>query len=215
MEDKAVVFPAVEGQSRVGLMHVDLQGMKGDTARLSARVSTETPTPTTEARIHALLFGPPPEPKTALLLLGNDRRYVALVYKGAGEPLELEWNLGGKHERQGTMLSPPPPSEGALELELAVDEEGLLVASVGSRESKRAIGEPLHLGAGWMDEFGATPFPALGCIEGICRAENFTYQVRRVNPKTATASAPAPEPRQEPRRPATKAPPPSKGKRSK
>ncbi|MCY1074770.1 serine/threonine-protein kinase [Archangium lansingense] len=228
LDDKKLVFPAVEGQSRVGLMRVDLPGMKGDTARFVARVNTLRREPTfPETLRHALLQDPLPDSQVALLLLeetaqpDDPKRYVALVYGGAGVPIRLEWRLG---EKRGTMLGPDSP-EGPVELELAVDEEGALVALLGSKGDKRPIFEPLQLGLNWQElRFGGPPAPAFGCIEGICQAESFSYQVKPAPPKPAgvvQASAPvraetprpvAPTPA---KRPPPKPAPAPKGKRSK
>ncbi|WP_375770966.1 serine/threonine protein kinase [Archangium gephyra] len=188
LNDRKLVFPAVEGQSRVGLMRVDLPGMRGDTARLAARVDTLRPAPTFfETLQHAVLHDPLPDSEVALLLMSPDpeqKRYVALVYGGAGTPIRLEWSLG---EKQGTMLGPDSP-QGPVELELAVDEEGALVASLGTKGDKRPILEPLQLGLNWQERrFGVAPVPAIGCIEGICQAENFSYQVKTLPPKPAGA----------------------------
>jgi eukaryotic-like serine/threonine-protein kinase len=220
-KSRALIFPLVEdSQSRVGLARLDVVNLDGNVARLSARVSAEGPESTFVARLRATLFGPPPEPEAALLLVGSTGRYVALVYNGEGGPLRLDWSLG---ERRGSMLgfdSPPSPAE----LWLEVDEEGVLKAFAGSRRNeKRLIAEPLHLGPDWAAEFGdITPKPSFGCIEGTCRAENFSFQVERreVEPEAvAAAPRPAPAPAKvapaPAKRPATKAAPPSKGKRSK
>ncbi|MET0403515.1 MAG: serine/threonine-protein kinase [Cystobacter sp.] len=218
LEDRTLVFPPVEGQSRVGLMRVDVPNMKGSRARFSARVDARPPDPTLGTRMNAFLKGELPNPEIALMLLGSPGRYVALVYSGAGTPLRLEWNLG---ERRGTMLGTEPP-EGPVQLALEVDDEGVLVASMGTKDDQRPVGEPLNLGTNWQSQrFGDEPVPALGCIEGMCQAENFTYQVWHT-PKSAPSAQVAPPARQEVSRPApapvrrtaTKTPPP-RGKRSK
>ncbi|WP_434387262.1 serine/threonine-protein kinase [Melittangium boletus] len=221
LEDRKLLFPAVEGQSRVGLMRVDVPNMRGDQARFVARVSARGPEPTFGKRLKALFYGPPPPPETALLLLGSTGRYVAFVYSGQGAPLRLEWNLG---EKRGTMIGPDSP-EGPVDLELEVDEDGVLLASVGSKEDRRLVAEPLHLGPHWQEKrFGDEPVPALGCIEGVCQAENFSYTVRPVPPPRAPAPV-AETTRAEPVRAAAPAPvkrvvhkpapAPSRGKRSK
>jgi eukaryotic-like serine/threonine-protein kinase len=232
LQDRTLVFPAVEGQSRVGLMQVDVPGMRGDTARLSARVSARSPEAGTLTKLKTVVYGPLPDPEAALLLMGSPGRYVALVYNGAGAPLRLEWNLG---EKQGTMLGPDSPdsAESSVELELTVDEEGVLVAWVGTKGDKRPIVEPLHLGTGWQEKrFGKAPLAAFGCIEGECRADNFVYTVKPLppgskpvavaqatepaRPAVQKTSAPAPKPAPAPaKKPAPKASPPPKGKRSK
>ncbi|MCY1016675.1 serine/threonine-protein kinase [Pyxidicoccus sp. MSG2] len=199
-EEKALVFPPEDGQSRMGLARVDVVGMDGDIASLSARVRAETPPLTWERRARAVAFGPPPDPVATLLLLGSKGRYVALVHNGAGEPLRLEWALG---ERRGTMLGLASP-EGEAALEIKVDADGILQAYLGRGKDQRAIAEPLDLGPGWMEHFGdgpergpgmaerssGGPVPAFGCIEGTCRAEGLTYIVRQAPPPGTTAPVP-------------------------
>ncbi|WNG55054.1 serine/threonine protein kinase [Archangium gephyra] len=195
IEDKKFVFPAVAGQSREGLVRVDVPGMRGDTVRLVAQVNAQYNDPGLfETLAQVVLDAPLPDAQVALMLVKNEQtptRYIALVYSGSGAPLRLEWNLG---EKQGTMLGPNSP-EGPVELELTVDEEGALIASVGSKGDKRPIFEPLQLGMNWQElRFGRSPVPALGCIEGACQIEKFSYQVKPVPPKPAgvvQASAPA------------------------
>jgi eukaryotic-like serine/threonine-protein kinase len=220
LEDRTLVFPGVEGQSRVGLMKVDVPNMRGDQARFVARVNATGPEPTTLSNLRALFQGPPPAPEAALLLLGSPGRYVALVYNGEGAPLRLEWNLG---EKRGTMIGPDSP-EGPVDLELEVDEEGVLIASVGSKEDRRPVAEPLHLGPHWQEKrFGDEPVPALGCIEGRCQAENFAYQVKPLPAPRVVALPLVETARPEPLRAATPPvvkrvvhkPAPPKGKRSK
>jgi hypothetical protein len=217
LEDRTLVFPAVEGQSRVGLMRVDVPNMKGSRARFSARVDARNPETTNATRLRAFMRGEPPDPEVALLLLGSTGRYVALVYSGEGTPLRLEWNLG---EKRGTMIGSESP-DGPVQLTLEVDEEGVLVASVGTKEDQRPMAEPLHLGPDWQSRrFGDEPVPALGCIEGMCQAENFTYQVWPAPklPVTAQVSAPRQEVSKPAPVPVKRAPPkptPSRGKRSK
>ncbi|MFY0564440.1 serine/threonine-protein kinase [Archangium lansingense] len=225
IEDKKFIFPAVGGQSRVGLVRVDVPGMRGDTARLSARVNAQSNEPTfPETLAHVVLDAPPPDAQVALMLMTTDpsqKRYVALVYSGAGFPIRLEWSLG---EKQGTMLGPDSPN-GPVELELSVDEEGALIASLGTKGDKRPILEPLQLGTNWQERrFGGAPISAIGCIEGTCQAESFSYQVKPAPPKppgAVQASAPARVETPRPvaptpaKRPPPKPAPAPKGKRSK
>ena len=210
---KTLLFPHVHGQSRVGLARVDVVGLEGDTARFTARVSTVDSTPTVPTRARALLYGPPPDAEAALVLLGTPGRYVALVHNGAGAPLRLEWALG---ERRGTMLGHAAAS-GPADLELEVNDQGDLVASVGRGPDKRTIAEPLRLGVDWQKQFGEVPVPAFGCIEGACQAENLSYQAKRL-PTSAPTAQPVAAVREEPappKRPAPKPAPPPRGKRSK
>ncbi len=212
---KGVFFPPVEGQSRVGLAKVDVTSLEGNTARLSAKVTADGPEFTLEEQARAMVYGPPPDPEGALLLLGSTGRYVILVHNGVGEPLRLEWALG---ERRGTMLGQHAPKS-AVDLELEVNEEGVLTASIGRGPDKRTIAEPLHLGEDWRALFDTKmPKAAFGCIEGSCRAESLTFQVKRVTPPQTPSGAPVAAVREQtpaPKAVAPKAPAPSKGKRSK
>jgi eukaryotic-like serine/threonine-protein kinase len=223
-EPKALVFPAVEGQSRVGRAVVDVVDMEGDLAVLKADVLAEPPPSTPSVRLRSVLYGPPPDAQAALMLVGSTGRYVALIQHGAGAPLALEWALG---ERRGTMLGLFSPT-GKAHLEMEIDAEGVLRAFVGTGKDRRAIAEPLIIGPGWQRQLGDTPRPAVGCIEGTCRIEALSYSLRPAPASSATAVAtPAPVvPRPAPvsvkpvakpappvKRPAPKPPPPKGGKR--
>jgi hypothetical protein len=73
-EGKAVVFPAVEGQSRVGRAVVDVVDLEGDIALLKAEVLAEVPPLTPTARARTLLYGPQRDPQVALMLVGSTGR---------------------------------------------------------------------------------------------------------------------------------------------
>lgn len=229
-EGKALVFPVVEGQSRVGRAVVDVVDLEGDIAVLKAEVLADGPPPTPAVRARTLLYGPPPEPQVALMLVGSTGRYVALVQDGAGGPLALEWALG---ERRGTMLGQASPS-GVVHLEMEVDALGVLRAFVGTGRDRRPIAEPLVIGPEWQKHFGeAAPRPAVGCIEGTCRVESFSYSIKNAPPPpptttvaglTPAAPKPAPVPVKAvkpsappPKKPQGRPPqpPPKGGKRSK
>ncbi|MFP2933418.1 serine/threonine-protein kinase [Pyxidicoccus sp. 3LG] len=187
-EEKALVFPAVDGDSRMGRAVVDIVGHEGDIASLSASVRAEARPPSgwRRLRIALNLDTPAPDPMAALLLTGSTGRYVALVHNGAGEPVALEWALG---ERRGTMLGLDSP-KGEAHLEIKVNEEGILQGYVGKGNDQRAIGEPLNLGPGWMEHFGNAPLPAFGCVEGVCRIAGTTYTVRKAPPPPTTPVTP-------------------------
>ncbi|NBD07637.1 MULTISPECIES: serine/threonine-protein kinase [Corallococcus] len=200
-ENKALVFPPRDdwagseddrSQSenktnlRVGRARVDVMGLVGGVARLSARVRAEAPPPTWVRRLKEVLEGPPPDPVAAILLTGREGRFVALVHHGAGAPLALEWALG---ERRGTMLGLPSPA-GEARLELFVTEDGVMQAFVGQGKDQRPIAEPLDLGPDWQGQFGEPPAPAVGCIEGTCSFEGFTYTVDRPVPVAEAPSTP-------------------------
>jgi hypothetical protein len=220
-EGKALVFPPFDGQSRAGRAVADVVDLVGDTATLKADVLAEPPPRTWVTRIQGLLFGPPPDPQVALLLVGSTGRYVALIQDGAGAPLALEWALG---ERRGTMLAQASPS-GPTHLSMQVSAEGVLTAFVGKDSEKRSIGEPLVIGRDWQKHFGEVPRSAVGCIEGACRVEGFSYVVKRAPastpPAVAEVTRPPPAPPKQvskpppapPKKPQPKAPPPKGGKK--
>ncbi|MBZ4415108.1 serine/threonine-protein kinase [Myxococcus sp. RHSTA-1-4] len=187
-QENAVIFPAVDGQSRVGRVRMNVVGREGDIATLSARLRADAAPPTPMRRALAFWNGPPRATQAAVLLVGStDLDYVALIHNGAGEPVRLEWALD---ERRGTMLGPDAP-EGEAVLELKVDAEGVLQAFVGKGKEQRAIAEPINLGPGWMEHFGELPpVPAVGCIEGTCRIEGLTFTVRKAPPPGTTAPVP-------------------------
>ncbi|WP_244239369.1 serine/threonine-protein kinase [Corallococcus carmarthensis] len=142
-ENKAIVFPPLDdAELRVGRARVDVVGLVGGVARLTARVRAEAPPTTWKRRLKEVLNGPPPEPVASLGLMGREGRYVTLVHHGAGAPLSLEWSLG---ERSGAMLGLASP-EGEVRLELFVTEDGVLQAFVGQGKDQRPIAEPLNLG---------------------------------------------------------------------
>ncbi|WP_224242263.1 serine/threonine-protein kinase [Hyalangium gracile] len=208
-EGKALVFPGLEmsNQSRVGRAVADVVDMEGDIALLKADVLADGSPLTPTARLHTVLYGPPPDPQVALMLVGSTGRYVAFIQEGSGAPLRLEWALG---ERRGTMLGQASPT-GVAHLEMEVDAEGVLRAFVGTGKDRRAVGEPLIIGRDWQKQFGEVPRSAVGCIEGTCRVEGLSYSVKQA-PATATTSTVAeltPRPPAAPK-PVAKAPPPAK-----
>jgi len=181
LEGKAVVFPPVESQSRRGRAVVDVVELEGDVALLKADVLAHVPPLTPTMRLRTLIDGPQPEPQVALMLVGSLGRYVALIQDGAGAPLALEWVLG---ERRGTMLGLASPL-GTAHLEMEVSADGVLRAFVGTGPDRRQIAEPLVIGEDWQKKFGdAAPRPAVGCLEGSCRVEGFSYSIKRAPPPT-------------------------------
>ncbi|HVG57970.1 MAG TPA: serine/threonine-protein kinase [Hyalangium sp.] len=224
-DGKALVFPATDKHHRVGRAIADVVDLEGDIALLKADVLAEGPPLTFGQRLQTLLYGPPPDPQVALMLVGTTGRYVALIHEGSGAPLRLEWALG---ERRGTMLAQASPS-GVTHLEMEVDAEGMLRAFLGVGKDRRVIFEPLVIGREWQKHFGEVPRSAVGCIEGTCRVEGFSYGVKQApaTPSAATVAdatvnrttpvttkppvkAPAPV-----KKPPAKSPPPKSGKRPK
>jgi hypothetical protein len=207
-EGKAMVFPAAGKQYRVGRAVADVVEMEGDVALLKADVHAEGPPLTPALRLRTLLYGPLPDPQVALMLVGTTGRYVALIHESSGAPLRLEWALG---ERRGTMLAQASPP-GVTHLEMEVDAEGMLRAFVGTGKDRRAIGEPLAIGQQWQKHFGEVPRSAVGCIEGTCRIEGFSYSVKHApaTPPTTLAEATVHRPPPPPPKAPAKAAPPAK-----
>ncbi|RKG73509.1 serine/threonine protein kinase, partial [Corallococcus sp. CA049B] len=186
-ENKTMVFPPLHDQEkRVGRARVDVVGLVGGVARLTARVRAEAPPATWQRRLKELWNGPPPEPVASLGLMGRDGRYVTIVHHGKDLPLSMEWSLG---ERGGAMLGLDAP-ENELRLELFVTEDGVMQAFVGQGKDQRPIAEPLNLGPDWQAQFGEPPAPVIGCIEGTCTVEGLTYTVDKPAPVTEAPATP-------------------------
>ncbi len=117
--------------------------------------------------VRKLFFGPRADSRSALLLVGEAGRYVALVVSGTGAEPSLEWMLGGN--KRGAMTAPLPAGLLATHLELRVDPTtGDLSALVGTGRDQRPLGEKLVLGKGWKTLFGEPLRAAVGCLEGSC-----------------------------------------------
>ncbi|NOJ92011.1 serine/threonine protein kinase [Corallococcus coralloides] len=199
-ENKTLVFPPVDDNeaSRAGRARVDVMGLVGGVARLTARVRAEPPPTTWKRRLKEVWDGPPPEPVAALGLMGRDGRYVTLVHRGAGAPLSLEWALG---ERSGALQGLASP-ENEVRLELFVTEDGVMEAFVGQGKDLRPIAAPLNLGPDWQkSSFGEVPVPTFGCINGTCTVEGLTYTVDRSTPVAPMSEVNTLEPEVETRRP--------------
>jgi hypothetical protein len=184
------------------VMDVDVEG---EGLSLSADIDTQPPARGPLTPFRELFIGPPAVPKSALLLLGEPGRYVALLVTGDNEAPVLEWALG--NARRGLMSSPARlVGPGPHRLEIHIDPyRGELHAYVGSRENRRLVGDPLSLGRGWRRLFGKMPQAALGCLDGACRFDRIQFEVEQ---------APAPQPPPPPPTVAVETPAPSTPKRS-
>ncbi len=141
--------------------------VSGDGLSFSSDVETQRiPTGALEP-VRKLFAGPRPDARSALLLVGEPGRYVALVVSGTGAEPVLEWALGSN--KRGAMTAPLPAGVIATHLELKIDPQtGELLALVGAGRDQRPLGEKLVLGAGWKALFGKPPRAAVGCLEGTC-----------------------------------------------
>ena len=115
----------------------------------------------------SLFRGPRREARSALLLLGEHDRYVALIISANGSDPLLDWSLGP--EKRGQMTAPLPTGAKHVSLELRIDPvTGALEAVIGADRDARVLGDSLSLGPDWKALFGAFPRVGVGCIEGTC-----------------------------------------------
>lgn len=185
---------ATEGD--VGRLRVDMTDMGGEGVRLIAKQSAIAPKPSRLRDLETTLFGPLPQPESSLLLAGSAGRYAALTRRGTESVLSLEWALG---ERSGKLVFPIPEADIELMLELSVDPDGVLKTYVGEGKLRRAVGEPLMLGANWAKSFGEEPRAALACRGETCRFSDLRYEAVRVPDPSVVSAASPPEPRPAPK----------------
>ncbi len=175
LEGAAIVFGA-ERDRAVGRASPEVADLAGDAALLSAEVaSLEPPVVRFFDRIRDLFGGNLLAPRAALMLQGAPGHFVALVVPQGAERVALEWSLG---DRQGWVLGPSVGGH-PVHLEMSVDRDGELRASIGEGKSRERVGEPLHLGIPWTGGFDAVPKPALACLAGRCRFERVAFEAWR------------------------------------
>jgi predicted Ser/Thr protein kinase len=199
LEGTSLVFGA-ERDRAVGRACPEVADLAGDAAQLTAEViSLEPPVARLFDRIRDFIAGEQRAPRAALMLQGAPGRFVALVVPWGAERVALEWSLGG---RQGWALG-PWVGQGPIHLEMSIDRDGELRASVGEGAGRERVGEPLRLGAPWTRGFEAVPKPALACLSGRCRFQKVTFEARRfpqAGPDTPPAMGEAGRPPSEPGR---------------
>jgi len=193
-EGKGIKFAPPGTKSSVGRAALDVSDVEGIQLDLSADVTTQLASGGVVGLVKRVVLGAQSEPRSAVALYGSTGRYAAVVVSGAGEPMAFEWALG---ERRGTMLGPPSPKDGASHLELSIDKHGEMRAFATVGKDRRAVGEPVSLGAGWKKHFGKMPVASLACIEGGCEFRRVNYDVLRdpqaaPSPPVATAEPPKP-----------------------
>ncbi|HEX4619920.1 MAG TPA: serine/threonine protein kinase, partial [Myxococcaceae bacterium] len=205
-----VLFAPAESGAWVGRAAPDLDDFDGVSADLDVDVATQAPEsgPFTKAR--QLFTGESPNPSSTLMLLGSPGRFVALSVFGTGSEARFEWSLADS-KPHSWMSGPKTP--GSTHLELALEKSGDVRAYVGLGKDRRLIGEALGLGGGWKHLFGGMPRPAMGCIEGTCTFNHFSYRVERerpAEPPPVTNREPIKTPGKSPPVQAHTAPPPKK-----
>ncbi|MEW6435345.1 MAG: serine/threonine-protein kinase [Myxococcota bacterium] len=173
LEGGAVVYGA-PGDDAVGRAVIDAE-LTGEGLEVSAVVDTQ---PIPESRLEplwALFRGPRPHARSAVMLLGEHGRYVALVVSGSGDEPTLEWSLGP--DKKGVITAPLPTTTEGQRLALRIDPEtGELFAVVGADRDARVLGTGVWLGPYWRQLLSETPRFAVGCLEGTCAFRALTLQ---------------------------------------
>ena len=165
LKDGAILY-VEEGDLPTGRTVLDAD-VSADGLAFSADVETQKMPHGALEPVRMLFLGPRADSRSALLLVGEAGRYVALVVSGTGAEPSLEWALGGN--KRGAMTAPLPAGLAATHLELRIDPEtGELSALIGAGRDQRPLGEKLVLGKQWKSLFGETPRAAFGCLEGSC-----------------------------------------------
>ncbi|MEW5740248.1 MAG: serine/threonine-protein kinase [Myxococcota bacterium] len=158
----------------VGRAVVDAE-LQGDGLEVSALVDTQPIPPSALEPLWALFRGPRPEARSALMLLGDHGRYVALVVSGSGAEPTLEWSLGP--DKRGVITAPLPTKTEGLRLALRIDPEtGELFGVVGAERDARVLGTGVWLGPHWRQLLSETPRFAVGCLDGTCAFKQLRLQ---------------------------------------
>ncbi|MCC6336494.1 MAG: serine/threonine protein kinase [Myxococcales bacterium] len=169
----AIVYGEPEGAT-VGRAVVDAE-LIGDGLEVSALVDTEPIQPSALEPLWALFRGPRPDARSALMLLGDHGRYVALVVSGSGDEPTLEWSLGP--DKRGVITAPLPTKTEGLRLALRIDPEtGELFGVVGAERDARVLGTGVWLGPNWRQLLSETPRFAVGCLDGTCAFKQLRLQ---------------------------------------
>jgi|APLak6261679142_1056127.scaffolds.fasta_scaffold00040_56 hypothetical protein len=224
IEKGTIDFGDPDGE-RTGRVVIDAD-VVGTGVDFSALVDTEDEPRGRLEPLWELFRGTKPEARSALMMLGENGRYVALVVSGNGNEPTLEWVLGP--DKRGFMQAPLPVKREGQRLTLRMDPEtGELFAVSGEGRDARVLGDGLWLGPYWRQLLGDSPRLAVGCLEGRCVFRNLLIQgldlpsgltppplpkVDALAPdeeEQQTIKAPGPAPKQKPKSVATpKQPPP-------
>jgi hypothetical protein len=218
-------YGAPSGGQRTGRAELDADVI-GSGAEFSALVDTEASEASALEPLWRLFRGPRPEARSALMLLGETGRYVALVVPGgAGEPT-LEWSLGP--DKRGRLQAPLRLTSRGQRLALRMDPEtGELFAVAGEGRDARVVGDGLWLGPYWRQLLGESPRFGVGCLDGRCVFRELRLQGLELPSGLSPPAFPAenllaepgepeaapttkPEARPKPRPPAPKAPNPKR-----
>ena len=186
----AIDFGSPRGDERKGRLTIDAE-LQGSGLEFVAFTDTQAIQPEALEPLWKLFRGERPEPRTALLLTGQNGRYVAFVISGGEAQPTLEWNLGP--DKRGLMQSPLPVKLENHRLALRIDPvTGELFAISGEGRDERVLGDGLRLGPGWRQLFGGSPRIAIGCLEGKC-------VFRKLSLRGLEVARPPPPPQEEPK----------------
>jgi len=175
-------------ETAVGRTVIDVNA-DGDGVSLSAKVETQATKRARLEPVYEIFRGLRPDARSALMLVGDTGRYVALIISGTGEDPRLEWALGPDH--RGVMTTAMTLAPGAQVLELRIDPgTGGLSALIGKDRDQRLLGSVVALGPRWRELFGDTPKPALGCLEGTCAFHQVTLRGLKVGAPTPPPTPP-------------------------
>ncbi len=142
LEHGNILFVPPE-DTRTGRAVLDVE-LKGDGMSFSAEAFTQESKRSWFDPIRALFTGPRPNARSALMLVGEPGRYVALIIPGNGDPPSLEWALG---EKRGSMSAPLVTGGATTFLELKIDPStGELAALVGKGRDQRLLADSVTLG---------------------------------------------------------------------
>ena len=193
VKDGVIDFGTPHGDEKKGRLTIDAE-LQGTGVEFAAYVDTQEIQPGAFEPLWKLFRGERPQPRSALLLTGQNGRFVAFVISGGDAPPTLEWNLGP--DKRGLMQAPLPVKLENHRLSLRIDPEtGELFAISGEGRDARVLGDGLRLGPGWRQQFGGAPRAALGCLEGRC-------VFKRLTVRGLDVSRPPPPPPEEPKAPA-------------
>ena len=159
-------FGEADSDANTGRVVIDADVM-GTGVDFSALVDTQDTPPGRLEPLWELFRGRRPDARSALMLLGEHGRYVALVISGGDTEPTLEWALGP--DKRGFMQAPLPVKRVGQRLALRMDPEtGELFAVSGEGRDARVLGDGLWLGPYWRQLLGDSPRLAVGCLEGRC-----------------------------------------------
>lgn len=164
--DHGALVYGEDSDTAAGRSVIDAE-VSGGGLEFSVMVDTEPTPPSRLEPLLALFRGRRPDARSALMVVGDHGRYVALVVSGSGEEPTLEWALGP--DKNGFMRAPLPTASKGQRLGLRIDPEvGLLFATIGQGRDARVLGEGLWMGPDWRQLLGESPRMAVGCLGGRC-----------------------------------------------